>query len=206
MKTAILSMVVLLTSASAWAAEAPFGAVTTAPLPRGGLAVYGMGGYPEFRAGFRQGYSQYEIGGEVGLDYLATDFFGTVTARRTLWTASAMNLALDGRLGIFANAGSRWVERENRSGVGLRFELGTSFTYKTTWPLSWLAFIKVPGEIPFTKEGSVRLSALLGGGAEVALTREYFLHLNGAFGAAFQTHLPERLAVQAMVGFGYRVF
>ncbi len=207
MKTTILTaLVVVFGAATASAAEAPFGAVTTAPLPRGGLSMYALGGYPELRVGFRSGYSELEVGGEVGFDYLATSLFGTATGRRSVWRLNALDLAIDGRLGAFANAGSRWAERQNRGGAGLRFEVGTSLSYKTSWPLSWLAFIKVPGELPFSQGGAVRLSALLGGGAEVALTDEYFLHANGAFGAAFQTHLPERLAVQAMVGFGYRIF
>ncbi|MBI5546067.1 MAG: hypothetical protein HY901_19420 [Deltaproteobacteria bacterium] len=208
MTVTTLALAVLLASTTSQATDTPFGAVACAPLERGGYAVYGAAGYPELRVGFRQGFQGFEVGAEAGLGYLSMDFFATAAGRRTLLQRGAMNLALDAKLGGFVDAGSRWAVSDNRSEAGLRVEIGSSLTYKTHWPLSWLAFVKVPAEIPFTSEGSVRVAGLLGGGAEIALSNEYFLLLNGAFGPDFRTHVPQsaRLSVEAMLGFGYRVF
>jgi hypothetical protein len=47
--------------------------VASAPLVRGGQAVIRADGFPSVRAGFRQGYSLFEIGAELGFDWIATD-------------------------------------------------------------------------------------------------------------------------------------
>lgn len=206
MKPTLLALAVLFAATPA-RAEKPFGAVAT-PLVRGGQAAYAIAGYPEIRAGFRQGLADLELGGEVGFDWVSTDFFGTVTGRRTFLDSGALTLTADGKLGAFATAGSQWADRDNRSGAGLRLEVGTTLSYHTTWPVSFLAFLKVPAEIPFTSDGMVRVKALLGGGAEVSITKDLFLAVDGGFGPDFRTRVPEatRLAVEAMIGFGYRMF
>lgn len=208
MKHAFLALAVVLAAVPARAEEVPFGAVASAPLPRGGLAVYGVAGYPGARVGFRQGFASLELGAEAGFDYLSTTFFGQVTGRRALLDVRGLSVALDARAGGFGDAGSRWADEGNRAGAGLRLELGSSLTYRTSWPLSWLAFIKVPAEIPLTGGGNARVAGLLGGGAEIALTPDYFLLLNGAFGPDWRSGVEPttRLSVEAMVGFGYRVF
>ena len=189
-------------------AEAPFGAVTAAPLVRGGQAVYGLMGYPTVRAGFRQGYSSFEVGAELGFDWVATDFFATATGRRTLYAHEGLNLSVDARLGGFASAGARWADSVNRSGGGVRFELGTSLSYQVSSPVSLVAFLKVPTEIPLNDGGSVKVLGLIGGGAEFAVSREYFLAIDAAVGPDFRTQVQQttRFSVEAMIGFGYRVF
>lgn len=207
MKTLALALTMLFVASPAMAKDVPFGAVSSEPLVRGGLAVYGLAGYPGLRVGFRQGYRELEVGAEAGFDYVSADFFATVTGRRSVITHGAFNLSLDAKLGAFADAGARWSDNGNRSGAGLRFEVGSSLSYRTSWPLRWLAFVKVPTEIPFA-DGNFRVAGLLGGGAEVSLTPDYFIALNGAFGPDYRSHMVQttRLTVEAMVGFGYRVF
>ena len=122
-------------------AEEPFGAVSSAPLVRGGQAVYAMGGYPSLRAGFRQGYALFEVGGELGFDWIATDFFASATGRRTLYDRRGLNVAIDAKLGGFASAGSRWADTQNHSGGGVRFEVGSSLAYRVSLPVSLLAII-----------------------------------------------------------------
>ncbi|HEY3449276.1 MAG TPA: hypothetical protein VGK67_23170 [Myxococcales bacterium] len=189
-------------------AEEAFGAVTAAPLVRGGQAVYGLMGYPSVRAGFRQGYSLFEVGAELGFDWVATDFFATATGRRTLYDRGGLNVSVDARLGGFASAGARWADTANRSGGGVRFEIGSSLAYRVSSPVSLVAFLKVPTEIPLNDGGSVRVLGLIGGGAEFALSREYFLAINAAVGPDFRSRVLQttRLSVEAMAGFGYRVF
>lgn len=188
--------------------EQPFGAVTAAPLVRGGQAVYGLMGYPSVRAGFRQGYSQFEVGVELGFDWVSTDFFATATGRRTLYDHGGLNLSVDARLGGFASAGARWADASNRSGGGVRFELGSTLTYLVSSPVSLVAFFKAPAEIPLNQGGSVKVLALLGGGAEFALTSEYFLAIHAALGPDFRSNAQQttRLSIEGMIGFGYRVF
>ncbi|MGC4122357.1 MAG: hypothetical protein QM765_48805 [Myxococcales bacterium] len=189
-------------------AEEPFGAVAAAPLVRGGQAVYGMMGYPSVRAGFRQGYASFEVGAEVGFDWIATDFFATAMGRRTLYDHGGLNLSVDGRLGGFASAGARWADNANRGGGGVRFEVGTSLSYQVSSPVSLLAFLKVPTEIALNDGGSAKVLALVGGGAEFALTREYFLALSAAVGPDFRSGVQQttRVSAEGMVGFGFRVF
>ncbi len=194
-------------SLPAHAAEA-FGAVASAPLVRGGQAVYGLMGFPSVRAGFRQGYSLFEIGAELGFDWIATDSFATATGRHTLYDHEGLNLSVDGRVGGFISAGARWADTDNRSGGGVRFEVGSSLTYQASPKVSLMAFLKVPTEIPLNEGASVKVLALVGGGAEFALSREYFLSVGAAVGPDFRSEVRQttRLALEAMVGFGYRVF
>ena len=207
MRSSILVLAAILSSAPAWG-EAPFGAVSSAPLPRGGLALYGEAGFPGLRVGFREGYKSFEVGGEGGLDYSATSFFAAATGRTSLWSRGRLSLSLDGKLGGFASAGSQWRDLSNRAGAGLLVELGSRLTWQTEWPLSLFALFKVPVQVPFTKNGSAQVVGLLGGGAEFALGHGYFLLLSGAVGPDLRANVPElaRLAVEGMVGFGYRLF
>jgi hypothetical protein len=54
----------------------------------------------------------------------------------------------------------------------------------------------------------VKVLALVGGGAEFALSREYFLSVGAASGPDFRSEVRQRPGsrLEAMVGFGYRVF
>jgi len=207
MRTSILVLAAILSSAPAWA-EAPFGAVSSAPLPRGGLALYGEAGYPGLRVGFREGYRSFEVGGEGGFDYAATTFSAALTGRTSLWEHGRLNLSLDGKLGGFADAGAQWRDTSNRSGAGMLLELGSRLTWRTDWPLSLLAFVRLPVHVPFTANGSAQVVGLLGVGAEIAVGHDYFILLSGAFGPDLRSNVPQlaRPTFEATAGFGYRVF
>jgi hypothetical protein len=209
MRATILALAAILSTASpAWAEEAPFGAVSSAPLPRGGLAIWGEAGYPGVRVGFREGYRSFEVGGEGGFDLGATTFFAALTGRTALYRSGSLSLSLDGKLGGFADAGSQWHDASNRAGAGLLFELGSRLSYKTGWPLSLLVFVRLPVEAPFTQGGSVKVVGLLGVGTEIAVGHDCFILFSGAVGPDLRSNVPvlARLAVEATAGFGYRVF
>ena len=68
---------------------------------------------------------------------------------------------------------------------------------------------RLPFEVPLTSSGSYRLTALVGGGAEIAVSPESFISVLGGFGPELRRvegSAGARLAVQALVGFGYRMF
>lgn len=187
-----------------------FGAVSQPVMPRGGLSVYGLGGWPELRAGFRQGLADVEIGAEAGLDYLRMLAWGAVEARRPLLAAGALGVAAEGKAGLFGNAGARFEDRRNTASAGLRLELGSYLSYQTSWPVALQASARLPVEVPLTFGGAWRVCGLLGGGAEVAISPDHYVVVNGGFGPdlrwpAFGSSRAS-LAVEAMVGFGYRVF
>jgi hypothetical protein len=209
MKATLLAVVVLPTLfAGSARAEEAFGAVVSAPMPRGGESMYAAAGFPSVRAGFREGFKQFEVGGEASFDWTAATFTAAATGRTTILKSGDLGLSLDARLGGFADAGAHWMDAENRSGAGLLVEVGTSLWYRTSWPVSLLAFAKVPVQIPLTNGGEVRVVPMLGGGAEVALSRDYFMSLCGAFGPDIRTNVKQttRLSVEATLGFGWRVF
>jgi hypothetical protein len=208
--TSLLAAALSLTLATAPKTAADFGAVATAPLPAGGLAMWGMGGYPEVRAGVRQGVRGFEIGASAGLDYLSTTAWGELGMRAPLMIDGPLRLSLDLGLGGFGDAGSRYQDPFNRPSAGLRFQVGSALTYKTPWPLALMASARIPVDVPLTKEGTLRVMGLLGAGVEVALTRDYYVILDGAFGPDLRHRSTgsnsAQLAVEAMVGVGYRVF
>ena len=209
--TGSIVLVALGMSLAASPSAAPFGAVATAPLERGSLALYGMGGYPELRAGFREGMHGYEIGGEAGLDLRLFKFYGVLGARLAALQSSRLRVSIDAQGGGFASSGARWAEPLNERGAGLRLLLGSTLTYKTDWPLALTASLKAPLEVPLGETGTTRLGLILGGAAEIAIAPEYFLTFGGGFGPEFRRQLSRGesgtwLAVEAMVGFGYRMF
>lgn len=209
--TGSIVLVALGMTLAATPSTAPFGAVATAPLERGSLALYGMGGYPELRAGFREGMRGYEIGAEVGLDVRLFKLYGMVGARLAALQTSRLRVSVDGQVGGFASSGARWAEPLNEPGAGLRLQLGGTLTYKTDWPLALTASLKAPLEVPLGDTGTTRFGLMLGGAAEVALTHEYFVTFGGGFGPELRRQLSRgesatHLAVEAMVGFGYRMF
>ncbi|MGI5860555.1 MAG: hypothetical protein ACOX6T_00695 [Myxococcales bacterium] len=191
--------------------SASFGAVATAPLERGSLSFYGMGGYPELRAGFREGMRGYEIGGELGFDVRLVKLYGVASARLLALDSSSLRVSIDVQGGGFASSGARWAEPQNERGAGLRLMLGSTLTYKADWPFALTAYLKAPLEVPLSDLGTTRLTAMLGGAAELAIARGYFVTFGGGFGPEFRRYLsqPEgslHLAVEAMVGVGYRMF
>ncbi len=190
--------------------SADFGAVASAPLPAGGLSVWGMGGYPELRAGFREGLQYFEIAGTAGIDYLRAAAFGQLGVRAPMWLAGPLRLSMDFHVGGFADGGADYQDRYNRAGAGLRFELGSELTYKTPGPISLQASARIPMEVPLTREGTIRILGLLGAGVEVAVSKDYYVVFDGAFGPDLRRQRDgasnAMLAVEAMVGFGRRLF
>lgn len=199
----------LLLAAPRASGEEAFGAVSAAPLPSGALALWGMAGYPELRVGFREGLRSFEVGAEAGFDYLQAKVYGVGELRALLWEQGALRISLDLQGGAFANGGARLGDSANESGAGLRLGAGSLLTYKTDWPISVMAFVRLPFEVPLTSSGSYRLAALVGGGAEIAVTPESFVSVLGGFGPEFRRvdgSAGARFAVEALVGFGYRMF
>ncbi len=199
----------LLLAAPRASGEEAFGAVSAAPLPSGALALWGMAGYPELRVGFREGLQSFEVGAEVGLDYLEAKIYGVGELRARLWEQGAMKISLDLQGGAFANGGARLGDAYNERGAGLRLGAGSMFSYKTDWPISAMAFIQLPFEVPLTSSGTYRLSALIGGGAEIAVSPDSFVSVLAGFGPELRRvngSAGARFAVEALVGFGYRMF
>lgn len=207
---ASLLVVALGMSLSAAPSE-PFGAVAVAPLERGALAMYATAGYPELRAGFRQGLRGYELGVEAGFDMTLARVYAAAMARTAALESGQLRISADAQAGAFAASGARHVEPQNEAGAGLRLMLGSTLTFKTDWPLALNAFAKAPLELPLGDTGTTRLSLVIGGGAEVALSPQYFVTVGGGFGPELRRRVSKgrttaSLAVEAMVGFGYRVF
>jgi hypothetical protein len=214
----ILAGFALLLAVPGVRAEEPFGAVSAPVLPGGSLALWGMGGYPELRAGFRQGLRSFEIGAQVGFDYLEVKAYAVAELRSRLWQGGDLQIALELAGGAFANAGARADDTLNQPGAGLRLGIGSVLTYKTAWPISLMAFLRLPVEVPLTTRGTLRVAALIGGAAEIAVSPSAFAVLQVGFGPELRRlgggpELPlvagaqgTRLAVQAMIGFGYRMF
>ena len=190
--------------------DARFGAVTAAPLPAGSLAVYATGGYPEFRGGFRQGLGTFEVAAEAGFNYMLMKVDAEGVARTPLFDRGALKLSLDAFLGGFANGGAQFEDMKNTKGAGVRFGAASTLTLRTSWPVSFYASAKLPVEIPLTNTGLTRLQVLFGGGAEVAIYPDYFLVFGTAFGPEYRRPSASagyaRLAVELMVGVGYRLF
>jgi len=186
-----------------------FGAVATAAMPRGSLSMYGVAGYPALRAGLRQGLETLETGGEVAFDYRLTKVALTGAVRGPLLSRGALELGWSGQLGAFASAGARYYDPDNARGAGLRLEGGLALSYQTSWPLAWIAYARMPLEVPLTRGGCGRFSGVVGAGAEVAVSEDSFVLFTGGFGPEV-VWSPARtvagLAVEASVGFGYRLF
>lgn len=209
MRSLSIAGLALLLAAGPARAEEPFGAVSAAPLPSGALALWGMAGYPELRAGFREGLRSFEIGAEAGFDYLQAKVYAVGALRALLWQQGATKISLDLQGGAFANGGARLGDPYNEGSAGLRLGAGSLFTYKTEWPVSVMAFVRLPFEVPLTDSGSYRLAALVGGGAEIAVSPDSFISILGGFGPELRRvegGSRARFAVEAMVGFGYRMF
>jgi hypothetical protein len=185
-----------------------FGAISSAPLPNGSLAVWGIGGYPAVRAGFRQGLSDVEVGAEAGFDFLLAKAHGVGTLRAPLFIQDRLRLSLDLEAGGFVDAGATWSDGQNEPAAGLRFGVGAALTYKTGWPVSLLAFARIPVEVPFNSAGTF-VPARIGGGSEVALSREFYLVLIGGLGPDLRNvsrGVSARWAIELMTGLGYRIF
>ncbi len=199
-------------------AEEPFGAVSAPVLPGGGLALWVVGGYPELRGGFRQGLRSFEIGAQAGFDYLEVKAYAVAELRTPLWQRENLQVALELNGGGFADAGARGDDAYNQPGAGLRLGIGSALTYKTGWPISLVAFLRLPLEVPLTARGTLRVAALIGGAGEIAVSPSAFAVVQMGFGPELRRvgATPEaplvagaqstRLAVQAMIGFGYRMF
>jgi hypothetical protein len=197
--------------AAAPAAQEPFGAIATSPLDRGALAMYAVAGYPEVRVGFREGMSGYEIGAEAGLDVLVLRAYGAAATRVRLYEQGHLRLSADLQAGVFASSGVRYADDQNEGGAGMRLQLGSTLTFITDWPVSFNAYLRAPIEIALGDSGTTRLGALVGGAAELALTPDLFVSFGGGFGPEYRRHLlserdSTQLAVEAMIGVGYRMF
>lgn len=189
----------------------PFGAVAVAPLERGALALYGTAGFPELRVGFRQGMRGYEIGAEAGFDLALARGYAAATGKLAAYESGGLRIAADAQAGAFAASGARYHEPRNEAGAGLRLMLGAALTFKTDWPVAFNAFLKAPLELPLGDTGTTRLALMAGGGAEVALSPEYFVTFTGGFGPELRRQISlgrtaTTLAVEASVGVGYRLF
>lgn len=190
--------------------DARFGAVSGSALPGGSIAAYGTAGYPEIRAGFRQGFESFEIAGEAGFDYLRARAEGVAIIRRGLWEHGPLRLSVDLQGGAFGNAGAQLGDPRNEKGAGLRLGAGSTLAFRTSWPVSFLASVRAPLEIPLTETGSTRIAVLFGGAAEFAVSQDSFVLLGAGFGPDFRKPQGEKaytkLAVDFSVGFGYRLF
>jgi hypothetical protein len=151
-----------------------------------------------------------EIGAEAGFDYLRVKAWGMGGVRTRLLEEGALRMSLELRGGAFADAGARHGDPLAQRSAGLALEFGSMLTWKTSWPLAWVGYVRVPLEIPLTAQGVTRVLTMIGGGAEIAITPEHYVLFSGGFGPELRRAALEgtgvRLAVEAMVGVGYRVF
>ena len=189
------------------AASPGFGAVTSSPLPQGSLSLWGMAGYPELRAGFRQGFKDMELQAEAGFDFLTATTRAEGGAQLLLLQGTQLKITGAALGGVFLNAGARLADDRNDHAAGLRLEVAANLSYQTDWPVCWLAFARLPVDLKLTSSGGNRGAPMIGGGAEVAVSKEQYILFVGGFGPDFRGN-PSRtlLGVEAMVGFGYRVF
>lgn len=209
MHGALLAIPLTLSLAGAPASDR-FGAVASAPLPAGSLAAYGLAGYPELRAGFRQGFSRMEMTVEAGVNYLQLKVDAEAIARARIYAQGPLRLSMEVSLGGFANGGSQLEDYRNSRSMGARFGVASALTYQTSWPVSVFASARIPVEVPITTNGITRMTALLGGGVEVGIAEDTFVVFQGACGSEYRRPTDGlgyfRLAVEAMVGLGYRLF
>lgn len=200
----------LVLAAAPSGSDPSFGAVSTSALPGGSIAAYGTAGYPEVRAGFRQGFDAFEVAGEAGFDYLRARVEGVGILRARIWGNGPLRLSADLQVGAFGNGGATLLDDRNTSGAGLRLGAGATLAIQTSWPVTFLATARAPLEVPLTTNGSTRLAVLFGGAAELAVAENSFVLLGTAFGPDLRKPQGEKaytkLAVEFAVGFGYRIF
>ena len=181
-----------------------------APLERGGLSYYGTFGYPELKAGFREGMNGFELGAELGFDYTLTDLWLVALGRGSVWRDDRRDWSLEGQLGAFGSFGAKGIESRNRPGQGIRLGLGCSFTHSFELPLLFTATGKIPLEIPLSSTGLLRFGLLLGAGIELPLTEVFVVSLSFDVGPMLWHQYGGvsyfKLGYDVAVGLGFRLF
>jgi hypothetical protein len=91
----------------------------------GGSALLFTAGVPFLSAAYAQGISSgLDLGGQLEFDWFMTALFGGATLRKAAWISGDLDVAIRGRAGFYANAGSTWTVSENRSDGGLQLAPG----------------------------------------------------------------------------------
>ncbi|HLL55518.1 MAG TPA: hypothetical protein VK447_18305 [Myxococcaceae bacterium] len=187
-----------------------FGAVLApAVLPDGANAFYGFAGVPEVGAGYRQGFSRFELEGRARLDYLRLSLAVEGLGRYPVLSEGPLELAPYAGLGLVGNTGSQHFELENSSFIGLRALGGAVLTYRLMETLRLVGVVDLTFDLPLGVRG-LRFLPLAGGGAELYLGKDITLLALGELGVDVLRPpigaTVTRLGYAFRIGVGFRVF
>lgn len=185
------------------------GVAAPAALPAGTLAVYGQVGAPEVGAGFRQGFSAFELEGRALFNIFEISALVEGAFKLPLVAKDRVAISLPVAVGLKLDSGSRYFDRANFGYVGLRPRVGAVVSYSFSDTIAGLAFIDVPLSLALNVRGA-QFTPTIGAGGEFHIGGSISLLVSGHIGVDVTKEplgVPQtRPAWGARLGVGYRIF
>jgi hypothetical protein len=185
------------------------GVVAPAVLPAASNSVYGVVGAPELGAGYRQGFSVFEVEGRALFNLLELSGLVEGGLKLRVLERDELQLGVGAALGLQLNSGSKYFDVANFASVALRPRVSALVSYAFSPIITGVAQLEVPLSLSLTKLGTDFRPAL-GAGAEFLLGSSVSLLVLGELGIdAIKESIgvtQVRLAWGVRLGVGYRIF
>jgi hypothetical protein len=180
-------------------------------MPRGSMAVYGLLGAPDVGAGYRQGFSRFELEARLWLNYLEASAALEIGGKISAYRRGILEFVPNVGLGVEANSGSRYYDKANFAYVALRPRAALVTGIRFTETATGIFLVDLPWSIALTNGGAGgHFSPTMGFGAELALSSTMSGLLLGQLGIDV---IKEPLGVTQIrpawavrLGLGFRLF
>ncbi len=184
-------------------------AIAPAALPPGALSLYGLIGAPEVIAGYRQGFSAFELEAQGRFNYLEVSAVAEAGLRFTGLKTARLVLAPTVALGVKLNSGVRAFDVSNFGFLAVRPRVGVAASWLLSDRVQLVGVAEVPWAIAVTVTG-FQVTPTAGAGLEVGLSQALSLAALGQLGVDVIKEplgVPQvRLAWAFRIGVGYRLF